>query len=96
MRTNIDIDEKLMKAAMKAAGTKTKRETVAAGLEALVERTARPKMLDLFGKLDWEGYPIDDLRRSPPAADDDSAFTGKQRRAAATARRNPSRARPVR
>lgn len=63
MRTNIEIDDKLMKAAMKASGKKTKRETVEAGLQALVDARKRPKMLDLFGKLDWDGYPIDEIRR---------------------------------
>lgn len=63
MRTNIDIDDKLMKAAMKAADVATKREAVEQGLKALIESKKRPKMLDLFGKLDWDGYPIDAIRR---------------------------------
>lgn len=63
MRTNIEIDDKLMKAAMKAAGVDTKREAVEQGLKALIEAKKRPKMLDLFGKLDWDGYPIDAIRR---------------------------------
>lgn len=62
MRTNIEIDEKLMKAAMKAAGTKTKRETVEAGLKALVERSKRLKILDLKG-VGWDGYPLEEIRR---------------------------------
>ena len=36
MRTNIEIDDKLMKQAMKASGARTKRETVAKALELLV------------------------------------------------------------
>lgn len=63
MRTNIEIDDKLMKAAMKASGKKTKRETVEEALKAFVDSRKRPKMLDLFGKLDWDGYPIDEIRR---------------------------------
>lgn len=62
MRTNIDIDDKLMKAAMKAAGTKTKRETVEAGLQALVDRSKRLKILDLKG-VGWDGYPLEEIRR---------------------------------
>jgi Arc/MetJ family transcription regulator len=38
MRTNIDIDDELMAKAMKAAGTKTKKETVEEGLKALVRK----------------------------------------------------------
>ena len=59
MRTNIVIDDRLMKRAMRAAGTATKRETVERGLKLLVRlkglRTAR-------GKLRWEGDP-DAMRR---------------------------------
>lgn len=62
MRTNIDIDEKLMKAAMKAAGTKTKRETVEAGLAALVQRSKAQRILDLRGKVVWEG-DLEAMRR---------------------------------
>jgi Arc/MetJ family transcription regulator len=36
MRTNIDIDEKLMSEAMKLMGTRTKKETVEKALEAQV------------------------------------------------------------
>jgi Arc/MetJ family transcription regulator len=36
MRTNIEFDDKLTKAAMPRAKTKTKRETVEAGLPILV------------------------------------------------------------
>ena len=57
MRTNIEIDDKLMKAAMKASGKKTKRETVEEALKSYLHSKERPKMLDLFGKLDWDpGY----------------------------------------
>jgi Arc/MetJ family transcription regulator len=37
MRTNIDIDDKLMKAAMKATGATTKRATVEACLRQLID-----------------------------------------------------------
>lgn len=37
MRTNIDIDDKLMRAAMRATGAKTKKATVEAALQRLVE-----------------------------------------------------------
>jgi Arc/MetJ family transcription regulator len=53
VRTNIVIDEKLMKSAMKAAGTKTKRETVELGLRNLVEAANRKavyqRLLDAAG-----------------------------------------------
>ena len=82
MRTNIDIDDKLMRAAMKASGKKTKRETVEEALKSYLQSKERPKMLDLFGKLDWDGYPIDALRRdkSPDARRESGALAPKPRR----------------
>lgn len=55
MRTNIEIDEKLLKAAMKATGTTTKRETVEQGLKALVRRRNLLRILDLRGTIAWDG-----------------------------------------
>lgn len=56
MRTNIDIDDKLMNAAMRAGNFKTKKETVEAALELLArQRAAYRKLRGLFGKLKWEG-----------------------------------------
>ena len=63
MRTNIDIDEKLMKRAMKAAGTTTKRETVEKALELLVRIDGQTAIRKLRGKLQWEG-DIDAMRRN--------------------------------
>ena len=62
MRTNIDIDDKLMAKAMKAAGTRTKKETVEEGLKALVRRGDVHKLLALQGKIKWEG-DLDAMRR---------------------------------
>lgn len=56
MRTNIDIEDKLMAAAMKAGGYRTKKETVEAGLRILAQRKrAYSALLALSGKLNWEG-----------------------------------------
>lgn len=62
MRTNIEIDDKLMKQAMKAAGATTKRETVEKALEMLVKRAEQSAILKLKGKVKWEG-DIDSWRR---------------------------------
>lgn len=43
MRTNIEIDDKLMKAALRATGAKTKREAVELGLKTLVQLHAQEK-----------------------------------------------------
>ena len=55
MRTNIEIDDKLMKDALKATGAKTKREAVELGLKTLVQLRAQEKARELKGKITWEG-----------------------------------------
>jgi Arc/MetJ family transcription regulator len=62
MRTNIEIDDKLMKRAMKAAGTSTKRETVEKALETLIRLEDQRSVRELRGKIDWSG-DIDAWRR---------------------------------
>ncbi len=62
MRTNIEIDEKLMTDAMKAMGTKTKRETVEKALEAQVSINRQLGIRELRGKIEWEG-DLDAWRR---------------------------------
>lgn len=62
MRTNIEIDDKLMKRAMKAAGTTTKRETVEKALEALIRLEGQLAIRELRGKVKWEG-DLDAWRR---------------------------------
>jgi Arc/MetJ family transcription regulator len=55
MRTNIEIDDRLMAEAMAAGGFSTKRETVEAALRLLALRKRQADALKLFGKIDWEG-----------------------------------------
>lgn len=55
MRTNIDIDDKLMKQAMKATGTVTKRAAVDAALRKVVQLKAQEGIKRLRGKVKWEG-----------------------------------------
>ena len=55
MRTNIEIDDKLMKDALRATGAKTKREAVELGLKTLVQLRAQAKARELRGKITWEG-----------------------------------------
>ena len=55
MRTNIVIDDRLMAAAMRAGGFKTKKEAVEEGLRLLARREAYQKLLALRGKLQWMG-----------------------------------------
>lgn len=55
MRTNIEIDDKLMAKAMKATGARTKRETVDRALTLLVQMEAQQELLRMRGKVTWEG-----------------------------------------
>lgn len=55
MRTNIVIDDKLMKDALRFSGAKTKREAVELGLRTLVQLGRQAQARQLRGKLAWEG-----------------------------------------
>ena len=54
MRTNIDIDDDLMAAAVAAGGFKTKREAVEEGLRLVGRRKIYDGLLALRGKLQWD------------------------------------------
>jgi Arc/MetJ family transcription regulator len=63
MRTNIDIDDKLLAQAMRASGCRTKRATVEEALRLLARKRSYRAILALRGKIHWEGDP-DALRRT--------------------------------
>lgn len=62
MRTNIVIDDKLMRDAMRATGLETKKETVDLALRTLLRFERQRKIRGLRGKLDWRG-DLDAMRR---------------------------------
>ncbi len=55
LRTNIELDEKLVKEAMKLTHKKTKKDLVNYALKELVAKIKRKKILELEGKVAWEG-----------------------------------------
>jgi len=55
MRTNIEIDDEVLREAQQLIGTNTKRETVDMALRELVAHHRRIGMLDLRGRVHWEG-----------------------------------------
>ena len=55
MRTNIVIDDKLMRDTLRATGAKTKREVVELGLRTLLRLRQQEEIRGLRGKLDWRG-----------------------------------------
>jgi len=56
MRTNIVIDDRLMKRAMRVSGASTKREAVERSLELMVRLAEQERLLrSARGKFRWEG-----------------------------------------
>ncbi len=55
MRTNIVIDNELMKKAMSITGHKTKKATVEEGLKLIVSMKEQEKIKAFRGKLKWHG-----------------------------------------
>ena len=60
MRTNIDIDDKLMARAMRASSASTKKAVVEEALRALIQLRGQASIRQLRGTVKWEG----DLKRS--------------------------------
>jgi Arc/MetJ family transcription regulator len=63
MRTNIEIDDRLMREAMRSSGRRTKRATVEAGLRLLVRLKRQEGIRRFRGKIKWEG-DLEEWRRS--------------------------------
>ena len=63
MRTNIVLDDELVKEGLKLTKLKTKKDLVNLALEELVARRRRKKILKLEGKVKWEGN-LDEMRGS--------------------------------
>lgn len=61
MRTNIDIDDRLMRDAMAATKLKSKKEVVNTALSELIRIRKRKSILRYRGKARWEGN-LDDMR----------------------------------
>lgn len=56
MRTNIEIDDQLMKDTLRATGLKTKREVVELALRSLLGLRRQAEIMKYRGKLtSWEG-----------------------------------------
>jgi Arc/MetJ family transcription regulator len=55
VRTNIEIDDKLVSQAMHASGARTKKAVVEAGLRLLVKTYSQTAIRKLRGKVQWEG-----------------------------------------
>jgi Arc/MetJ family transcription regulator len=62
MRTNIVIDDELMRQVLELTGLRTKREAVEQGLKALVRLKQQERIREFRGKLNWEG-DLNEMRR---------------------------------
>jgi len=60
MRTNIEIDDRLMRQAMRSSRARTKRAAVEEGLRLLIQTRAQIGIRRLRGKVRWQG----DLHKS--------------------------------
>ena len=65
MRTNIEIDDELMQAALRAGPFTTKKQAVEAGLELIKRQGTYRELLKLKGKLHWDDSPLPEV----PASD---------------------------
>jgi Arc/MetJ family transcription regulator len=63
MRTNIEIDDRLMREAMRRSGSPTKKAAVEAALRLLVKTHSQAAVRRLKGKVQWEG-DLEESRRS--------------------------------
>jgi Arc/MetJ family transcription regulator len=63
VRTNIELNDKLVDEAMKLTKKKTKKELVNFALEELVRRTKRNNIIEIEGRIQWTGN-LDDTRKS--------------------------------
>lgn len=90
MRTNIDIDDELMTAALAAGPYRTKREAVEAGLKLLQRQAAARKLLELEGKVAWGWGDDERLRDEPNWTDAEQGAASKGRPAKVKAAKQPS------
>jgi len=60
MRTNVEIDDEVMREVFSLTGVNTKREAVDLALRELVARRRQLGVLELRGRVRWEG----DLKES--------------------------------
>jgi Arc/MetJ family transcription regulator len=61
MRTNIDIDDKLLKEAMKYVKLSSKQDLINHTLDEFIRLQKRKKLMGLKGKINWVGN-LDEMR----------------------------------
>jgi len=57
LATNLAIDPELIERALSVSGEKTKKAAVTKALREFIARREQRRLIDLFGKVDWDtGY----------------------------------------
>ncbi len=62
MRTNIVLDDDLVEEGLELTNLRTKKQLVNLALKELVTKRKRKRILNLEGKISWEG-DLEDIRR---------------------------------
>ena len=66
MATNLAIDDRLLEEALRVGGHRTKKDTVTEALQEYIQRRKQARILELFGKVDFDpGYDHKRQRRRP-------------------------------
>jgi Arc/MetJ family transcription regulator len=63
MRTNVVIDDDLMKAALTVSGLRTKKDALEEGLKLLVQVKSQKEIKRFRGELKWSGN-LDETRKA--------------------------------
>ena len=65
MKTNIDLDQELVKQAFAITGLRTKKELVNFALAELVKRNTQKDLLELAGEIEFvDGFSTDIVRKN--------------------------------
>jgi hypothetical protein len=54
MATNLSLDPELLERALEVSGERTKKAAVTKALEEFIARRRQKRLLELFGKLEWD------------------------------------------
>jgi Arc/MetJ family transcription regulator len=54
MATNLSIDPELLDRALEVSGERTKKAAVTKALQEFIGRREQKRVLELFGKIDWD------------------------------------------
>ena len=55
MATNLAIDPELLERAVEVSGERTKKAVVTKALQEFIARREQKRVIDLMGKLEWDG-----------------------------------------